>query len=82
MPQQVCYQTIRTRTVLKRKYRENLRKSGVKDEQIHFTGNVMTDTLLANRHKFTRPEIWERAGVEGAGLLTTLLCCMLACCSK
>ncbi|MBP3193825.1 non-hydrolyzing UDP-N-acetylglucosamine 2-epimerase [Natronogracilivirga saccharolytica] len=52
---------------------ENLRKSGVKDEQIHFTGNVMIDTLLANRHKFTRPEIWDRAGLEEGGYLVMTL---------
>ncbi|MDI6401480.1 UDP-N-acetylglucosamine 2-epimerase (non-hydrolyzing) [Balneolaceae bacterium ANBcel3] len=52
---------------------ENLRKSGIEDEHIHFIGNVMIDTLLANRHKFIRPGIWERAGlVEGGYLVITL----------
>ena len=30
----------------------NLRKNGVKDEQIFFVGNVMIDTLLANKNRF------------------------------
>lgn len=38
---------------------ENLKKSGVPEEKIFFTGNVMIDTLNANRDKFTKPEIWD-----------------------
>lgn len=38
---------------------ENLKKAGVADEKIFFTGNVMIDTLNANRDKFTKPEIWD-----------------------
>uniref|UniRef100_A0A832G7Q1 UDP-N-acetylglucosamine 2-epimerase (Non-hydrolyzing) n=1 Tax=Ignavibacterium album TaxID=591197 RepID=A0A832G7Q1_9BACT len=38
---------------------ENLKKSGVSDDRIFFVGNVMIDTLLANRHKFKKPEIWD-----------------------
>lgn len=36
----------------------NLRNAGVKDEQIHFVGNVMIDTLLANMYRFQKPEIY------------------------
>ena len=36
----------------------NLRKNGVKDEQIFFVGNVMIDTLLANNSRFVKPAIW------------------------
>lgn len=38
---------------------ENLKKAGVPEEKIFFTGNVMIDTLNANRDKFTKPEIWD-----------------------
>ena len=38
---------------------ENLRKSGVSDERIFFVGNVMIDTLLANRQKFSKPAFFE-----------------------
>ena len=37
---------------------ENLIKSGVSEEKIFFTGNVMIDTLNSNRSKFIRPEFW------------------------
>ena len=38
---------------------ENLKKSGVKEGQIFFVGNVMIDTLLANQNKFEAPKLWE-----------------------
>lgn len=37
---------------------ENLKKAGVPDERIFFVGNVMIDTLLANRSKFKKPDFW------------------------
>lgn len=39
---------------------ENLRKSGIPADRIFFTGNVMIDTLLSNRSKFKKPELWEQ----------------------
>ena len=39
---------------------DNLKKTGVKDEQIFFVGNVMIDTLLANKNKFVKPAIWDQ----------------------
>jgi len=38
---------------------ENLKNLGAKDEQIFFTGNVMIDTLLKNKPRFSKPAIWE-----------------------
>lgn len=38
---------------------ENLRKSGILNDQIFFVGNVMIDTLLANRQRFRRPAIFD-----------------------
>lgn len=38
----------------------NLRKAGVADEQIFFVGNVMIDTLKANKERLTQPAIWEQ----------------------
>lgn len=34
----------------------NLRKSGVPEEKIHFVGNTMIDTLMAQMPRFQRPE--------------------------
>ena len=36
-----------------------LRNLGAKPEQIHFVGNVMIDTLLANRPKFRKPDFFD-----------------------
>ena len=36
----------------------NLRNLGAKQGQIHFVGNVMIDTLLANQSRFIQPEIF------------------------
>lgn len=38
---------------------QNLRKTGVSEDKIFFVGNVMIDTLLANRHRFRKPAIWD-----------------------
>ena len=52
---------------------ENLRKSGVHDEKIFFVGNVMIDTLLANRHRFKKPSVWNEIGLErGKYIVLTL----------
>lgn len=38
---------------------ENLKKSGIEDERIFFVGNTMIDTLLKQRPRFTKPEIFD-----------------------
>lgn len=38
---------------------ENLRKSGVPDDRIFFTGNVMIDTLFKNEPRFIKPAAWD-----------------------
>ena len=52
---------------------ENLRKAGVSEERIHFVGNVMIDTLLANRHRFVRPAIWDQFGLKEKGYIVITL---------
>lgn len=52
---------------------ENLRKSGIAENKIHFVGNTMIDTLLANKSRFLKPEIWDEAGLKpGEYLVMTL----------
>ncbi|MGV3461110.1 MAG: non-hydrolyzing UDP-N-acetylglucosamine 2-epimerase [Flavobacterium sp.] len=52
---------------------ENLKKSGVPDSNIFFTGNVMIDTLQANRSKFRKPDFFDDKGLEkGKYLVMTL----------
>ena len=51
----------------------NLKKAGIADEKIFFVGNVMIDTLLANRKNFRKPAIWDEQKLEkGNYLLVTL----------
>ncbi len=52
---------------------ENLRKSGILYDKIHFVGNTMIDTLLANKSRFVKPEIWDVANLmPGEYLVMTL----------
>ena len=52
---------------------ENLRKSGILDDKIHFVGNTMIDTLLSNKSRFVKPEIWDVANLmPGEYLVMTL----------
>jgi len=43
---------------------QNLRASGIKEEQIFFVGNTMIDTLLKNRPRFRKPAIWDQIGLK------------------
>lgn len=38
---------------------QNLLQSGVKSDKIFYVGNTMIDTLLANEHRFTQPELYQ-----------------------
>jgi UDP-N-acetylglucosamine 2-epimerase (non-hydrolysing) len=52
---------------------ENLRKSGIEEDKIHFVGNTMIDTLLSNKSRFVKPEIWDVAHLmPGEYLVMTL----------
>lgn len=52
---------------------ENLRMNGVKEEQIFYVGNTMIDTLLKNRLRFRKPEIWDEIGlIEKEYIVMTL----------
>jgi len=43
---------------------DNLRKSGAKEEQIFLVGNVMIDTLLANRYRFKKPLFFDEISLK------------------
>lgn len=43
---------------------ENLRKAGISEDRIFFVGNIMIDTLLANRSRFRRPLVYEEAHLQ------------------
>lgn len=42
----------------------NLYQSGVAKKNVFFVGNTMIDTLLKNKNRFIRPEIWSEAKLE------------------
>jgi UDP-N-acetylglucosamine 2-epimerase (non-hydrolysing) len=42
---------------------ENLRRAGVENEQIHFVGNTMIDTLLKQKPRFVAPSCWKELGL-------------------
>ncbi|MBZ9652581.1 non-hydrolyzing UDP-N-acetylglucosamine 2-epimerase [Psychroflexus montanilacus] len=43
---------------------ENLLREGHKQDQIHFVGNVMIDTLRANESRFQQPEVWNELNLK------------------
>jgi UDP-N-acetylglucosamine 2-epimerase (non-hydrolysing) len=43
---------------------DNLRKNGVEEERIHFVGNTMIDTLLANIERQQPPEFWDEMALQ------------------
>lgn len=51
----------------------NLRKAGVPDEKIFFVGNVMIDTLLVNRHRFKKPQLFDKIGLEKGNYIVMTL---------
>jgi len=46
---------------------DNLKKEGVNSEKVHFVGNVMIDTLLANKEKAQRSGVLKRLGLLPGG---------------
>ncbi|MFO1266415.1 MAG: UDP-N-acetylglucosamine 2-epimerase (non-hydrolyzing) [Rubrivivax sp.] len=51
----------------------NLRASGAREEQIHFVGNTMIDTLLANLERLRPPSFWGEAKLEPGGYFVMTL---------
>ena len=43
---------------------KNLNKSGINDDRIFFVGNTMIDTLLKNRSRFIKPDIWDTVNLS------------------
>ncbi|RZJ76849.1 MAG: UDP-N-acetylglucosamine 2-epimerase (non-hydrolyzing) [Flavobacterium sp.] len=43
---------------------ENLLRYGAKEESIFFVGNVMIDTLLKNRSRFSKPAFFDEMGLQ------------------
>lgn len=52
---------------------ENLSKAGVEAGKVHFVGNVMIDTLLANESRFSAPKIWNELDLKPSEYLVMTL---------
>lgn len=52
---------------------DNLRREGVDETRIHFVGNTMIDTLLANLHRLQPPEFWHALDLKPRGYLVLTL---------
>jgi len=52
---------------------ENLKKLGVPDNRIFFVGNVMIDTLMANRERFSKPAFFDDLRLEAQNYLVLTL---------
>jgi UDP-N-acetylglucosamine 2-epimerase (non-hydrolysing) len=52
---------------------QNLINAGIPDNRVFFVGNVMIDTLLANRSRFVKPKIWDEIGLKKSNYLVITL---------
>ncbi len=52
---------------------DNLRKSGIGEDRIHFVGNTMIDTLLTNMDRLRPPPFWDELGLTPGGYFVTTL---------
>jgi UDP-N-acetylglucosamine 2-epimerase (non-hydrolysing) len=52
---------------------EHLRRSGVAEERIHFVGNTMIDTLLANMDRLRAPAFWDEFSLTPRGYFVVTL---------
>lgn len=52
---------------------ENLKKSGINDEQIFYVGNTMIDTLLKQRPRFQQPPIWNELSLQDQNYIVMTL---------
>lgn len=50
-----------------------LERSGVNPEHIYFVGNTMIDTLLKNRSRFRKPDIWDQLGLKDQAYIVMTL---------
>ena len=51
----------------------NLRKAGINNERLFFVGNVMIDTLMANKSRFAKPRIWNELKLEAGQFIVMTL---------
>lgn len=52
---------------------QNLMRTGVPEDRIHFVGNTMIDTLLANTQRLRQPAFWDALGLRAGEYFVTTL---------
>ncbi len=52
---------------------DNLKREGVDGSKVHFVGNVMIDTLLANRKRAEKSDVLRRLGLDARPFVTLTL---------
>ena len=52
---------------------DTLRRSGIAEERIHFVGNTMIDTLLANMARLQPPPFWDDLGLTAGNYFVATL---------
>ena len=52
---------------------QNLKNSGVKEEQLFFVGNTMIDTLLKNEPRFKKPSLFDKYKLEAKNYIVVTL---------
>ena len=52
---------------------KNLKKSGIKNDQICFVGNTMIDTLIANLDNLKQPKIWDEQSLSKSSYIVLTL---------
>ena len=52
---------------------EHLRRAGVPQERVHFVGNTMIDTLLANMDRLRPPSFWQELALREGGYFVVTL---------
>lgn len=56
-----------------RKASENLINQGIESERIFFVGNTMIDTLMKQRSRFLKPDVWDHIGLKDKNYLVLTL---------
>ena len=52
---------------------DNLQNEGIDSDKVHFVGNVMIDTLMANREKAEKSDVLDRLGLSAKGYVVITL---------
>lgn len=52
---------------------DNLKNSGIKDENIFFVGNTMIDSLITNREHFIKPKLWDEYELKSKSYIVITL---------